>query len=92
MADSFLVGMSAVNVREGNQNASLRYSGVDWKICRSLHIEFYLGVTICEVGFKQEVVGCGKRGFEFVKEAVISYSIECLLNAKKGSRAQFLLF
>jgi hypothetical protein len=39
-----------------------------------------LGVTICEVGFKQEVVGCGERGFEFVKEAVMPYSIEGLLN------------
>jgi hypothetical protein len=65
---------------------------VEWKICRCLRIEFYLGVTICEVGFKQEVVGCGERGFEFVKEAVMPYSIESLLNVKKGSRAQFLLF
>jgi hypothetical protein len=51
-----------------------------------------LGVTIYEVGFKQEVVGCGERGFEFVKEAVMPYWIESLLNVKKGSRAQFLLF
>jgi hypothetical protein len=40
---------------------------------------FYLGVTICEVGFQQEVIGCGKRSFELVKEAVMPYSIECLL-------------
>jgi hypothetical protein len=65
---------------------------VDWKICRGLHIEFYLGVTICKVGFKQEVVGCGERGFEFVKEAVMPYSIESLLNVRKGSRVQFLIF
>jgi len=50
--------------QEKAENASLRYSWVDWKDWRSHHIEFYLGVAICEIGFKQETIGCGKRTFE----------------------------
>jgi len=38
-------------VQEGTQNACLRYSGKKWKVIRGLLIIFYLGLTICEVGF-----------------------------------------
>jgi len=65
---------------------------VDWKDWRSLHIEFYLVVAICEIRYKQKVIGCGKRTFEFVKEAVMPHTVKCLLNVKKSSCTQFLLF
>ena len=64
---------------------------MDWKDWRSLHIEFYLVVAICEIRYKQKVIGCGKRTFEFVKEAVMSHTVKCLLNVMKKYTVSSLL-
>ena len=70
-------------VQERTENASFTYSWVDWKDWRGLHIEFYLGVAICEIGFKQQVIGCGERTLELVKDAVMPHTVKYLLNVKK---------